>query len=66
MADTLKIRDLKAGDRVAVTWHRGCTPVVGTVKHVVPNASRASGTSIITDSGNRMRINSHMRIVRAS
>jgi hypothetical protein len=62
----LRISDLKAGDRVAVTWYRGMPPVVGTVKYVVRNASRASGTIMQTDSGNRMRINANMRIERAS
>jgi hypothetical protein len=41
-------------------------PVVGTVTHVVPNASRASGTTMRTDSGNRMKLKATMRIERVS
>lgn len=45
----MKIRDLKPGDRVAVTY-------------VVPNASRASGTHIRTDAGQTVRIKATMKI----
>jgi hypothetical protein len=61
----LKICDLAIGDRVSVTWHPGQTPLVGTVTHVMPNASKASGTHIKTDAGQTVQIKASMRIVRA-
>jgi hypothetical protein len=52
----LKIQDLKPGDRILFRWYRGQPLTAATVKHVVPNASRASGTTVLTDAGCYVRL----------
>ncbi len=62
MRDALRISDLAIGDHVEVTWYAGQTPLRGIVSYIVRNASRASGSSIRTASGQTVRIKSSMII----
>jgi hypothetical protein len=60
----LRIRDLSVGDRIAVRWHPGQQPVVGTVVSVITAASRASGSYMRTDAGQAVRMKASMTIER--
>lgn len=60
----MKMRDLKVGDRIAITWYPGQVPVIGTVAYVVVHASRASASSMITEHGQRIRLKCTMKIAK--
>lgn len=57
----MKITDLKIGMRIRYTWAPG-NSATGTVLFVVPHASRASRTVMMTDSGNRIKLHHKGRI----